>query len=137
MVTREEYSRAVRKYFGFLEEKFGYVEVLKKIQSSTLYDVEYTNNDRIISISYEIMGEGVAVVIFRIINGIRSDYDDYANTLHLNRIIKDYKQSIIVTQLKSDETYFKSVGIPHSTLEAELLKKAKLLSGIISSSAWV
>ncbi len=134
MITREEYINAVRKYFSFLVERYDFLEVEKKSKNSMLYDVEYTNKNLIISISYEIMGEGVNIDIFKILNDKRSDYDDYVNTIHLNRIMKSSQNEEIVEQLKVCKSLFEHFGKPESTFEEELLKKAELLSSLMRTT---
>ena len=134
MINREEYYNAVRKYFNFLVEKYDFLELSKKNQNTMLYDVEYTDKNHIISISYEIMGEGVNIVIFKILNNQRSDYDDYVNTIHLNRIMKSSQKEDIVKHLKVSKSLFEHFGKPESKFEEELLKKAELLSSVIGTN---
>lgn len=134
MITREGYNNAARKYFNFLVERYNFLELEKKSQNSMLYDVEYTDTNLIISISYEIMGEGVNVIIFKILDGIRSDYDDYENTIHLNRIIKSTHKEEIVEQLMASKSQFEHFEKPESDVERELLKKAELLSSVMRTT---
>jgi len=134
MITREEYYNAVRKYFNFLVERYNFFELKKRSQNSMLYDVEYTDADLVISISYEIMGEGVNVIIFKILNNKRSEYDDYVNTIHLNQIMKSAHKEEIVEQLKVSKSLFEHLGKPESNFEEELLKKAELLFSVMNTS---
>lgn len=134
MITRERYKNAVRKYFNFLVEKYNFLELEKETQNSSLYDVEYTDTKHIISISYEIMGEGVNVIIFKILHCISSDYDDYENTIHLNRIMKSTHKEEIVEQLLASKSQFEHFGKPESEVEGELLKKAELLSSVMRTT---
>lgn len=134
MINREEYYNAVKKYFGFLVERYDFLVLDKKSQNTMLYDVEYTDKNHIISISYEIMGEGVNIVIFKILNNQRSDYDDYANTIHLNRIMESSQREDIIKHLKVSKSLFEHFGNPESKVEEELLKKATLLCSVMMTS---
>ena len=77
MIAREGYYNAVRKYFNFLVDGYDFLEVDEKSKNSMLYNVEYTDKNHTISISYEIMGEGVNIVIFKILNNKKSDYEKF------------------------------------------------------------
>lgn len=134
MITREEYKNAAKKYFNFLMERYNFLELERKSQNSMLYDVEYTDTNFIISIAYEIKGEGVNVIIFKILDGIKSDYDDYENTIHLNRIMKSTHKEEIVEQLMASRFQFEHFEKPESDIEAELLKKAELLSRVMRTT---
>ena len=134
MITREGYYYVVRKYFSFLVEKYDFFEQKTKSQNTLLYDIEYADKDMIISISYEIMGEGVNIVIFKILDGIRSDYDDYENTIHLNRIMKSSQKEEVIKQFKASKPLFEHFGKPESNFETELLKKAELLFSVMRTT---
>ncbi|GAU80058.1 hypothetical protein [Fusibacter sp. 3D3] len=74
------------------------------------------------------------VIIFKILDGIRSDYDDYENTIHLNRIMKSTYKEEVVEQLMASKSLFGHFEKPESDVEGELLKKAELLSSVMRTT---
>ena len=73
------------------------------------------------------MGEGVNIIIFNVIDGIRSEYDDYKNTIHLNSLLKGTQKANIVKRLSTRKSKFKHSEITEKIFEKEVVKKADLL----------
>jgi len=118
-------------YYSFLVDRYDFTEVTYKKNNSMLYDLEYTDGKKIISISYEIMGEGINIVIFKVINGRRSGYDDM-NTIHLNQIVKKLYESGKMERFHEEKQFIKPYEQPDTELEKEALKKAELLSYVMN-----
>lgn len=127
LFSKNEYMGFVKKYFYFLEKEYNYEILPMKLDNSLLFDVEYGNEDSIISISYEIYGEGVQVILFKLINGKLPNYDDKTHTIHLNKLMNTYCKELTLSQLNKNNNYFKRVKKSSQPIENELLKKAKEL----------
>lgn len=134
MITYEEFNTGVKKYFSFLGEKYGFLELQKGKSNTLIYEIEYTNETLIISISYEIMGDVINIIIFKNINGRQSNYNDYENTIHLNQIMKSSRRDEIINQLVLCKSEFNHLEKPESFLEDELLNKAKILLSQFNTS---
>jgi hypothetical protein len=128
MLTKKDYSEAVNKYFKYLEIDFDYKKIFENKSNTLLYDVRYSNNSNIISISYEIQGDGVKVIIFMLQNGNIPDYDDKAHTLHLEYLMKDISNDDKFNKcIDENNNYFLKYNKPIIDVENAILKKAKEL----------
>lgn len=127
MILREQYNQVIKEYFSFLKDEFNYYLLPIKVNNTILYNLEYTNQKTLISISYEIMGEGINVIIFELVNGKKSDYDDYEKTFHLNQLSKQISQKSYLNKIKENNIFFEKYDRPIGEVENEALKKARLL----------
>lgn len=127
MLSRIQYNEAVKKYFSFLEQEWGYWETPINVKSTLLYDFQYTNIKEIVSISYEIQGDGVKVIIFKLIDGHMPEYDDKRYTVHLEQLIKDISKDKLERNIIQNKNYFNRFDNPTDNLEKEIYKRAKQL----------
>ncbi len=133
MLTRMQYNEAVKKYFLFLEQEWGYSQTPVNVKSTILYDIQYTNTKKIVSISYEIKGDGVKVIIFELIDGNLPEYDDKRYTIHLEHLTKDISKDELEKNIIENNNYFNRFDKPKDNVEKEILKKAKQLRLFLKS----
>lgn len=127
MISREQYYQTIIDYFSFLVNDYNYKISSTNQSNSLLYDVEYSNGEGVISISFEVIGENVNVVIFSLINGKKSNYDDAMNTFHLNKLLKGISKEKMKNNINLNISYFKNCKNATSDVEKMVLKKAKEL----------
>lgn len=126
MMESSEYIRNVNDYFGFLITEFNFKLLEEKVRGNAFCDIQYKDNSRVISISYENIEDYLLVTIFMLQNGEMPDYDDTAKTLHLNRL-----NSLVTAKASKEEIilnaeYFAKYKAKNE-LERKLLKEAKEL----------
>ena len=126
MMESSEYIKIVNDYFGFLITEFNFKLLTEKVRGNAFYDMQYVDNSRVISISYENIEDYLLVTVFVLQNGEMPDYDDKTKTLHLKQlnslvIAKASKEAIIL-----NAEYFARYQAKNE-LERKLLKEAKEL----------
>ena len=88
MIESGDYIKIVKNYFGFLITEFNFQLLEEKVRGNAFYDVQYKDNARIVSISYENIEDHLLVTVFVLENGGMPDYDDKTKTLHLKQLNK-------------------------------------------------
>jgi hypothetical protein len=126
MIEGNQYIEIVEAYFSFLIMEFGFKVSQEKIRGNAFYDVQYKDEMRIVSISYENIEDYLLVIIFLLQNGELPDYDDKTKTLHLNQLNAQVLSSIDRTEISLNNEYFLKFN-PNNKLEKKLLKSAKEL----------
>jgi hypothetical protein len=126
MIDGEDYIKAAKIYFSFLEKEFAFSILNKKINGNYFYDLEYKDKTRIISISYENIPNCFQVSIFILENGKRPNYDDKAKTLHINTLNRILFPLIEKNEIISNEKHFIEFTTKNNA-EKMLLKSAKEL----------
>lgn len=126
MVENVEYIDLVKLYYSFLETEFGFTEINETINGNAFYDVEFKNNERIVSISYENIEDHLEVIIFMLQNGKMPDYDDKTKTLHLSQLNRLVIAKTSIEEIKLNAKYFTKYNAKNE-LERKLLKEAKEL----------
>lgn len=126
MMESGEYIKNVIDYFGFLITEFNFKLLEEKVRGNAFYDIQYKDNSRVISISYENIKDYLLVTIFMLQNEKMPDYDDTRKTLHLNRL-----NSLVIAKASKEEIilnaeYFAKHKAKNE-LERKLLKEAKEL----------
>jgi len=115
-----------KKVYSFLNYEFGLNIITERINGNAFYHLEYGNDKRVISISYENIEDYLQVIIFILDDGKRPNYDDKLHTLHLNTLNKAVFVSISKDQLTLNEEHFADLET-ENMLERRLLKEAKAL----------
>lgn len=126
MIEGNQYIETVKLYFGFLTTEFGFKVTEEKIRGNAFYDVQYKDETRIVSISYENIEDYLLVIIFLMQNGELPDYDDKTKTLHLNKLNAQVLSSVDRTEISTNNEYFLKFTAK-GELERKLLKSAKEL----------
>ncbi|PLK42136.1 hypothetical protein [Emticicia sp. TH156] len=126
MIEGEKYIEDVKAYFNYLITEFGFRILNIKIRGNAFYDLQYSDSNRIVSISYENIENYLQVIIFTLKNGELPDYDDKSKTLHLNRLNAQVKSSIDRDEIGLNNEYFVKFN-PKTEIEKQLLKSAKEL----------
>ena len=90
------------------------------------FDVEYGDNQRTVSISYENMEGYLEVLLFKLVNGGLPEYGDRRNTFHLNALNKKILPSIDKEEIIKNNLIF-SKHEADDEVSAKLLKSAKEL----------
>lgn len=126
MIDGKEYINKVNDYFGFLKVEFGFRLLEEKIRGNAFYDLQFKDDSRIISISYENIEDYLLVTVFLLQNGEMPDYDDKSKTLHLNSLNR-----LITAMARKKEIIVNSEYFAHYKVKGEferkLLKEAKEL----------
>jgi len=121
-----KYIELVKLFFSFLITEYGF-RISKEAQNgNAFFDVEYSNNVKVISISYENIEDYLSVIIFNLNNGKLPDFDDNKLTLHLNEINKRIFPKIEQYEIEKNIEEF-NIFKANSDLEMKLLKSAKEL----------
>mgnify|MGYP001377437270 CR=1 FL=1 len=126
MIEGEKYIEDVKEYFNYLITEFGFRISDKKIRGNAFYDLQYSNGNRIVSVSYENIEDYLQVIIFILQKGELPDYDDKTKTLHLNRLNAQVMSSIDRNEISLNNEYFVKFN-PKAKIEKQLLKSAKEL----------
>lgn len=75
MIEGDQYIKIVRLFYSFLESEVGFDKVNETINGNAFYDVEYTDTERMISISYENIEDQLEIIVFKLSNGERNCTD--------------------------------------------------------------
>ena len=126
MVEDKKYFETVKLYYSFLETEFGFVKTNETVNGNAFYDVEFTDNERIISISYENIEDHLEVIVFMLQNGKMPDYDDKTKTLHLKQLNRLVMAKASKQDINFNAEYFTNFNAKNE-LERKLLKEAKEL----------
>jgi hypothetical protein len=126
MVEDLEYIETVKLYYSFLETEFGFRKTNETVNGNAFYDVEFTDNERIISVSYENIEDHLEVIVFMLQNGKMPNYDDKTKTLHLKQLNRLVMTKASKEEINLNAEYFAKYKAK-SELERMLLKEAKEL----------
>lgn len=126
MIDRHRYIKTVKSYFEFLTSDFNFKLHEEEVRGNAFYDVEYKDNTRIISISYENIEEYFRVIICILQDGKLPNYDDKTKTLHLGHLNKEILPRINKSEIDLNTEYFTNFN-PKEKVEKQLLKAAKEL----------
>lgn len=126
MIDDKEYTRKVNDYFGFLKVEFGFRLFEEKIRGNAFYDVQFKDDSRIISISYENIEDYFLVTVFILQNGEMPDYDDKSKTLHLNILNRLISSKVSKQEIMLNAQHFAGYNLK-TEFERKLLKEAKEL----------
>jgi hypothetical protein len=126
VIEGEKYIEDVKTYFNYLITEFGFRISNEKIRGNAFYDLQYSDGNRIVSVSYENIEDYLQVIIFMLQNGELPDYDDKTKTLHLNRLNAQVMSSIDRKEIGLNNEYFEKFNVK-AEIEKQLLKSAKEL----------
>ena len=126
MIESSAYIKVVNDYFGFLITEFNFKLLEEKVRGNAFYDVQYKDNSRVVSISYENIEDYLLVVVFMLQNGEMPDYDDTTKTLHLNQLNRLVMAKASKEEIILNAEYFDKYKAKNE-LERKLLKEAKEL----------
>lgn len=135
MLNKINYIKIVRKFFSFLENEYFLNQIKEVKNGNVFYEVEYKNMILAVSISYEVVGEYLEVIIFKLNEGRLPDYDDKTQTLHLSKLNKRLLPQISSSEILENNLFFKDMVVS-SIIEKNLLKKAKELRLILNRLEW-
>lgn len=126
MIDSIEYIKIVKNYFKFLITEFKFKLLEEKVRGNAFYDIQYKDNSRVISISYENVEDYLLVTVFVLQNGEMPNYDDKTKTLHLKQL-----NGLVIAKASKEEInlnaeYFAKYNAKNE-LERKLLKEAKEL----------
>ena len=126
MIRGSDFIELVKKYYRFLVDEMKYIESDITNREGLFYDVEYKKNDSIISISYENRENFLQVILFKLKDGRRPDYDDKQSTIHLDKLNQTLIKTLNNGEFKENDSYFASITTS-SNFEYKLFKLAKEL----------
>jgi len=126
MIDSSEYIKDVNDYFGFLITEFNFKLLEEKVRGNAFCDIQYKDNSRVISISYENIENYLLVTVFMLQNGEIPDYDDKTKTLHLKQLNRLVIAKVSKEDINLNAEYFAKYNAKNE-LERKLLKEAKEL----------
>jgi hypothetical protein len=126
VIEGEKYIEDVKTYFNYLITEFGFRISNEKIRGNAFYDLQYSDGNCIVSVSYENIEDYLQVIIFMLQNGELPDYDDKTKTLHLNKLNAQVMSSIDRKEIGLNNKYFEKFNVK-AEIEKQLLKSAKEL----------
>lgn len=126
MIEGEEYIKAVKQFYSFIETEFGFSKVAETINGNAFYDIEFKDKDRVISISYENIEEHLEVIVFLLHNGETPNYGDKTRTLHLKHFNRSVMAKVSKEEFNLNAAYFAKYNAKNE-IERKLLKEAKEL----------
>jgi len=126
MIKGLQFIEKAKEFYSFLDSEFKMQVVNETIRESIFYDLQYGNEGKIISISYENLEDYFQVIVFILLNGQLPDYDDKTRTLHLNILNSNILPIINIEEIESNNMYFINFKAT-SEVEKKLLKSAKEL----------
>lgn len=128
MVNSNKFLDTVKDYFSFLVTEFEYRLLEEKIRGNAFYDIQYTDDIRIISISYENIEDYLLVTVFLLQDGGLPNYDDKSKTLHLNKLIATVIPVTSKNEIDQNNAFFEHFSYSSvDDLERKLLKSAREL----------
>lgn len=126
MIDGNQYISKVKAYFNFLVTEFDFKISEEKIRGNAFYDVQYKDETRIVSVSYENIEDYLQVIIFMLLNGELPNYDDKTKTFHLNQLNARVLSRLDKSEISLNNEYFGKFDV-NDELEKKLLKSAKEL----------
>ena len=126
MIEGEKYTEDVKTFFNYLITEFGFRMSNEKIRCNAFYDLQYSDGNRIVSVSYENIEDYLQVIVYMLQNGKLPDYDDKTKTLHLNRLNAQVMSIIDRNEIGLNNEFFVKFN-PKLEIEKQLLKSAKEL----------
>lgn len=126
MIEGEKYIVIVNNYFKFLFTEFNFKISKETVNGNFFYDVQFKNEYKAISISYENIENYLRVVIYILENGQLPHYNNLTKILPLNQINKIVLPKIEKKEHILNDDYFSNFT-PIGELERQLLKSAKEL----------
>ena len=126
MIEGEKYTEDVKTYFNYLITEFGFRMSNEKIRCNAFYDLQYSDGNRIVSVSYENIEDYLQIIVYMLQNGELPDYDDKTKTLHLNRLNAQVMSIIDRNEIGLNNEFFVKFN-PKLEIEKQLLKSAKEL----------
>lgn len=126
MIEGKKYIEVVKLFYSFLETEFNFKKINETINGNAFYDIEFRDNEKVISISYENIEDYLEIIIFMLQNGKMPDYDDKTRILHLRLLNKIIMPKIDTDEIKSNAEYFAKYNVKNE-IEQNLLKGAKEL----------
>lgn len=126
MIDSNEYIKKVKDYFEFLIRDFDFKLLEEKIRGNVFYDIQYKDNSRVVSVSYENIEDYLLVIIFMLKDGDMPDYDDKTKTLHLKQLNRLIIAEASKEEINLNAEYFTKYNA-NNELERKLLKEAKEL----------
>lgn len=126
MMSSKKYIDIVKLFFSFLITEYGFKLLKETENGNAFYDVEYSDAEKNISISYENIEDYLQVIVFKLKNGKLPDYDDKTRTLHLNELNKKVLSGINKKEIEENNVEFNKFDTDDE-LERKLLKSAKEL----------
>lgn len=113
--------------FFFFSDHLIRFRLLKETENGNVfYEVEYSDSERAVSISYENIEDYLQVIVFKLKNRKFPDYDDKTSTLHLNELNKKVLSGIDKKEIERNSEEFNKFNA-NDDLERKLLKSAKEL----------
>jgi hypothetical protein len=126
MIDSNEYIKKVKDYFEFLIRDFDFKLLEEKVRGNAFYDIQYKDNSRVVSISYENIEDYLLVIVFMLQNGDMPDYDDKTKTLHLKQLNRLIIAKASKEEINLNAEYFTKYNA-NNEFERKLLKEAKEL----------
>jgi hypothetical protein len=126
MIEGKEYIDIVRQFYFFLEEEFSFKEANTAVNGNAFYDIEFRNNEKAVSISYENIEDHLEIVVFILQSGKMPNYDDKTKTLHLKQFNMMILAKVNKDEINSNAEYFSHYNV-NNNIEQKLLKGAKEL----------
>lgn len=126
MIEGEKYTEDVKTFFNYLITEFGFRMSNEKIRCNAFYDLQYSDGNRIVSVSYENIEDYLQIIVYMLQNGKLPDYDDKTKTLHLNRLNAQVMSIIDRNEIGLNNEFFVKFN-PKLEIEKQLLKSAKEL----------
>ena len=126
MIEGEKYTEDVKTYFNYLITEFGFRMSNEKIRCNAFYDLQYSDGNRIVSVSYENIEDYLQIIVYMLQNGKLPDYDDKTKTLHLNRLNAQVMSIIDRNEIGLNNEFIVKFN-PKLEIEKQLLKSAKEL----------
>ncbi len=126
MIRGLEFIELTRKNNRFLVDEFDFIEFNVTNREGLFYDIEYKKDGLLISISHENRDDYLQVILFRLIDGKKPEYDDTQMTIHLEKLNNMLLKPLNSNDFKENEFYFASLNAS-SNVERKLLKAAKEL----------
>lgn len=130
MIEGENFILLVSQYFDFLIKEFGFKIHQEKIRGNAFYDLQFTDESHIISVSYENIEDYLQVIIFILQNGQLPDYDDKTKTLNLKKLTLNTMSKLKKDEILKGNNYFLKIR-PQNEFEKSLLKSAKELRFVL------
>lgn len=124
MIESEQYVKLVQTYFNFLITEFDFRLSNKSIKGNVFYDIQFENETRKISISYENIEDHFLVIVYLLQNGELPDYDDKTRTLHLNILNSILLPEVSKSEIDVNNNFFSRIQT-NNEFERRVLKSAK------------
>lgn len=95
-----------------------------KINGNAFYDIQFRDNDNVVSVSLENIENYFQVILFKLDHGQLPDYDDKTRTIHLGELNRQFLTALDKKEFEKNDRQFDHIRTDDK-IEQQILESAK------------